>query len=229
MQKSDIYSKSGMMRRSEIKYSQDPVTCLYDAMFYEKSNIVYATISQNTYKYFQATAHVRILVYDDIAFVLEADLYYHSDPASEYINPGFISTDHVKELPSNWLEPFKPIGVTTIYNLDRSPEAYILTKRIFHNIYKNLEENLNLPNDIIDLIKDLDLKNSGLEYIQDPGNPEIWPFKVQHIGGLTKRPQYRVVAKSHLVEIDNDNEAWMDLPDIINDIDFEMEDEDLEL
>jgi hypothetical protein len=215
--KQDIYSKSGIMRRSPIEYPQDSVTCAYDAMFYEKSNIVYATISQNTYKYFQVTAHARILVYDDTAFILEADLYYHSNPASEYINPGFISTDHEKELPSNWLEPFKPIGVTNIYNQDRSPEAYILTKRIFHNIFKNLDENLDLPNDIIGIIKDLDLKNSGLEYIQDPGNPEIWPFKVQHINGLTKRPMYRVVAKSHLVEIDNDNEAWVDLPDVIND------------
>lgn len=60
------------------------------------------------------------------------------------------------------------------------------------------------------------MKNSGLEYIEDPGNPEIWPFKVQHINGFTRRPRYRVVAQSHLVEIDNGNEAWMDLPDIMN-------------
>jgi len=208
------------MRRSEMIYP-DRVTCAYEAMFYEASNIVYATISQNTYKYFHATAHARMVVYGDIAFILEADVYYHSDPASEYINPGFVSTDHVKELPSNWLEPFRPAGVTTLYNQDRSPEAYILTQRIFHNLYKNLDETLDLPNDIIGIIKDIDLKNSGLVYVKDPGNPNVWPFKVQHIHGLTKRPQYRVVAQSHLVDHDREHadheQAWVDLPDIMND------------
>ena len=171
---------------------------------------MYATVSQNAYLYCQTTAHVRMVVYDDVAFVLDTDMYYH-----EY--RGLSLTSHDKYLSSQWIEPFKPIGVTTLYNQDRSPEAYILTKRIFHNVYKNLEENLDLPNDIIDIIKDLDLKNSGLDYIQDLGNPEIWPFKVQHINGFTRCPMYRVVAKSHLVEIDNDNEAWVDLPDIMND------------
>ena len=207
----DIYAKNGTMRRSPMDCS-DLVECGYNAMFYNINNIVFATVSQNTYKYYQTTAHVRMVVYDETAFVLDTDIYYHEDE-------GVSKTEHCKELPSNWLEPFKPIGVTTLYNEDRSPEAYILTKRIFHNVYKNLEENINLPDDIIGIIKNLDLKNSGLDYIRDPGNPEIWPFKVQHINGLTKRPMYRVVAQSHLVEIDNDNEAWMDLPDIMNDSD----------
>lgn len=202
----DIYSKNGLMPRSSHK--DDVVKTVYDAMFYNKCNIVYATISQNTYKYQQTTAHVRMVVYDDTAFILDTDIYFHEEDCS-----GNNYTNHSKKLPSNWLEPFKPIGVLNIYNQDRSPEAYILTKRIFHNVYKNLEVNLDLPNDIVNIIQDIDLKNSGLDYIQDPGNPEIWPFKVQHLNGFSKRPYYRVVAQSHLVEIDNNTEAWMDLPD----------------
>jgi hypothetical protein len=218
--KRDIYSKSGKMPRSPLN-CPDFVQCVYDAMFYHKNDIVYATVSQNTYLYYQTTAHVRMVVHDDVAFVLDTDMYYHE-------NPGIPYTEHGKYLASQWIEPFKPIGVTTLFNQDRSPEAYILTRRIFHNVYKNLEENINLPNDIIGIIKDLDLKNSGLEYIQDPGNPEIWPFKVQHINAFTRHSMYRVVAQSHLVEIDNGNEAWMDLPDIINGVEIneaEMMDE----
>jgi hypothetical protein len=193
------------MSRSPLEH-EDRVICDYDSMFYVKNNnVVYGTISRNTYKYHQTTAHARMIVYDDVAFIVDSDIYYH-----EYeLEP---LTEHADELSSEWLEPFKPDGVTTIYNQDRSHEAYIMTKRIFHNVITNLENNIDLPNDIIGIIKNMDLSQSGLDYVCDPGNPEIWPFKVQHLNGFTKRPLYRVVFR----EVEDNAGEWSDLPDIFN-------------
>lgn len=200
----NTYHRCGMMSRSPLEH-EDRVICNYDAMFYEKNkHVIYGTISRNTYKYHQTTAHVRMIVYDNIAFIVDADIYYHSDEDVEEL------TEHSKELTSEWLDVFKPNGITTICNHDRSYEAYILTKRIFHNVIANLENNIDLPNDIIGIIKNMDLSQSGLDYVYDPGNPEIWPFKVQHLNGFTKKPLYRVVFR----EVEQD--TWNDLPDILN-------------
>jgi hypothetical protein len=184
--------------------------CEYDAMFCELSNIVFATVSQNTYRDYQTTAHARMVVYGDVAFVVDAEIYYHES---------WETTGHGMALPSNWLEPFKPNGVAHIYNQEdgKCPEVHVLTQRIFHNLTKNLVATLEhvLPNDIVHVIQDLDLKNTGLEYIKDPGNPDVWPFKVQHLNGFTKRPKYRVVQCHH-----DPSDGWMDLPDV-----FESEEE----
>lgn len=77
--KRDIYSKSGRMHRSPLNFP-DSVRCAYDAIFYHKNGIVYSTVSQDTYLYYQTTAHVRMVVYDDVAFVLDTDMYYHESP-----------------------------------------------------------------------------------------------------------------------------------------------------
>ena len=201
----NTYNRCGRMSRSPLEH-EDIIMCKYDAMFYEKNNnVVYGTISRDTYKYHQTTAHARMIVYDNVAFIVDADIYYHANECEPL-------TEHAKELTSEWLDAFKPNGVTTIYNQDRSHEAYILTKRIFHNVIVRdiLDQNVDLPNDVIGIIKDMDLAQSGLDYVCDPGNPEIWPFKVQDLNGFTKRPIYRVVFR----EVEED--TWNALPDILN-------------
>jgi len=215
---SAVYYKHGLMRRSSLENAADVVMCRYDAAFHAENNIIYGTISRNTYKYHQTTAHVRMVVYDHVAFIVDADIYYH---ICEYD----ALTEHSKQLSSAWIEPLKINGITEIYyNQERSHEAYILTKRIFHNVITNLDQNLDsfLPNDVIGIIKNMDISQSGLDYVYDPGNPEVWPFKVQHINGFSKRPLYRVVLCKVILNedilyeaLENDGE-WQDLPDILD-------------
>ena len=92
------------------------------------------------------------------------------------------------------------------YNAKYIPSMWI-TKRIFHNVVANLENHLDLPNDIIGIIKNMDLSLSGLDYVCEPAIPEVWPLKVQH--GFTKKPLYRVVFQ----EVEED--TWTDLPDVL--------------
>lgn len=144
-----MYHVNGQMRRFPLE-STDNSMCEYKSSFYVANAVdnavnirVYAQITRdNTIR-----ADTFMIIHDNIAFIVEADLYSHLDEWGLY-------NYHTKTLSSEWLEPLKPFGVTTIYTQDRSPEVYILTKQIFHNVIVRdiLDQNLNLPNDIIEII-----------------------------------------------------------------------------
>ena len=160
-----------------------------------KTNIVYVTSCRNPRLYDQTTIHAKFQVHNDVAFLLDIDTFEHTIF-------GDIQTYHHKKVNREYLEDMKPQGVTTIYDLDRCFEAYILTKRIFHKVVNNLKATFletKLPNDVIDIITDMDLANHGLSlslylYLSNSKETkEFRPFKVKHMNGFTRRPRYRVV------------------------------------
>ena len=144
-----LYHVNGKMRRFPLE-NTDNSMCEYKSSFYVANAVdnaenirVYAQIIRdNTIR-----ADIIMIIHDNIAFIVETDIYSHQDEWGLY-------NYHTKTLSSEWLEPLKPFGVTTIYNQDRSPEVYILTKQIFHNVIVRdiLDQNLDLPNDIIEII-----------------------------------------------------------------------------
>ena len=144
-----MYHVNGLMFRYPLESTENALR-EYKSSFYVANAVdnagnirVYAQIIRdNTIR-----ADAFMIIHDNIAFIVDADIYSHKDKWGLY-------NQHSKTLSSEWLEPFKPFGVTTIYNQDRSPEVYILTKQIFHNvIVRNiLDQNLDLPNDIIEII-----------------------------------------------------------------------------
>ena len=173
---------------------------LYDAAMFreEGSNVLYVTISRNTYFECQTTTHVRAIVDGGAAFVVDADIYEHYFDDYQYI------CEHEHGLSSEWVVGLKEIlnssGFHTVigdgdgFEQIENVYASLLTKRIFHNVVKNVNEHLNdLPDDIIEVVKNMDLKNEGLDWphLVDPGkkNNEVWPFVVQHINGFCKRPK----------------------------------------
>lgn len=176
----------------------------------EDTNIVYVTSCRNPGLYGQTTIHAKLQVHNDVAFLLDADTFEHT-------SIGVSSTFHHNTVIPVYLEDMKPRGVTTIYNQDRNFEAYILTRRIFHKVVNNLEsafEETKLSNDVIGLITDMDLANHGLSLPQVKDTEEsenknpFRPFKVQHMNGFTRRPNYRVVLTE--CEEADDLPVWRD-------------------
>jgi len=144
-----MYHVNGLMFRFPLENTENALREYTSSFYVEKPaegtayHKVYAQITRdNTIR-----ADAFMIIHENIAFIIDVDIYSSRDGMGTY-------TQHSKTLSSEWLEPFKPFGVTTIYNQDRSPEVYILTKQIFHNvIVRNiLDQNLDLPNDIIEII-----------------------------------------------------------------------------
>jgi hypothetical protein len=110
------------------------------------NKIIIAEINSysDNYSFRHYMAYFILIIHDNIAFITDAIIYENPD----------IPENMKNRLPSEWLEPFKAPWFKTIYDQDRSPEVYILTKQIFHNvIVRNiLDQNLDLPNDIIEII-----------------------------------------------------------------------------
>ena len=215
-----ISFKSGIMKRSPCE--SDTCRCVYDAAMFreEGSNVLYVTISRNTYFEYQTTTHVRAIVDDGTAFVVDADIYEHYFDDYQYV----CEHEHGLSLSSEWVVALKEIlgssGFHTV-GFDQIENVYasLLTKRIFHNVVKNVNEHLNdLPDDIIEVVKNMDLKNEGLDwpYLVDPGKKEneVWPLVVQHINGFSKRPKYRVVTLKQAQE-DLEHLPWTTIPDMV--------------
>jgi len=213
-----ISTKSGLMKRSPS--ALDRLLVKYEAATFreEGSNVIYVTVSRDTYYEHQTTVHVRAIVNDTsgTAFIVDADTYDHYyDYSITYV------CEHERGIASNWIVALKEIlgslGFHTVIGdgLIRLEDVYasLLTKRIFNNVVKNLDVYLDeLPDDIIEVVKNMDLKNEGLDKLDlvDPGKKEneVWPFVVQDIDGFSKRPQYRVVTRKQAQEDLENGAPW---------------------